>query len=51
MTKVFILLFALNLFSLTACTNTLQGVGKDLEKIGESIQENVERISDKDKAE
>jgi len=49
MTKIFILMLVVNLFSLTACTNTLQGVGKDLEKIGESIQENVERISDKDK--
>ena len=51
MTKIFILLLALNMFSLTACSNTLQGVGKDLEKIGESIQENVEKITDKDSEE
>ena len=48
MNKILILLFVMSLFSLSACTNTLQGVGKDLEKIGENIQKNVERISDKD---
>ena len=51
MTKFFILLLALNIFSLAACSNTLQGVGKDIEKIGESIQKNVERISDKNSEE
>ncbi|MDH5473379.1 MAG: entericidin EcnAB [Gammaproteobacteria bacterium] len=46
MTKTFIVICVLNLLWLTACSNTLQGVGKDLEKIGEDIQKNVKRISE-----
>ena len=34
---VFVLLTAISAFSLSAC-NTVQGIGKDIEKGGEAIQ-------------
>ncbi len=34
---IFVLLTAVGLLSLTAC-NTVQGIGKDIEKGGEAIQ-------------
>ncbi|MDH5711543.1 MAG: entericidin [Gammaproteobacteria bacterium] len=42
------LFFLINFFLLAACTNTLEGVGKDLEKIGKNIQDNIERVTEKE---
>ena len=42
MTKV--LFSAVCLILLSACANTLEGIGKDMEKMGESIQESVDKI-------
>ena len=39
MKKLIIVLLALGFMSVTACTNTLEGIGKDIEKIGKGIQE------------
>ncbi|HEY9051570.1 MAG TPA: entericidin [Gammaproteobacteria bacterium] len=39
MKKLIIVLLALGFMSVTACTNTLEGIGKDIEKIGKGIQD------------
>lgn len=46
MKNIFILLLVVSMGLLGACANTLEGVGKDLEEIGKSIQENIDRASE-----
>jgi predicted small secreted protein len=47
MKNLIVLMFAFGLMNLTACTNTMEGVGKDLEKMGDSIQKSAERLEKK----
>ena len=47
MKNIVFIMFALGLMSMTACTNTVSGVGKDMEKAGESIKKSVKRLEQK----
>ena len=43
MKKYIALMFVLGLISVTGCSNTLEGLGKDIEGIGKSMQDSVEK--------
>jgi len=40
MKKIFALILALGFLSATACSNTIEGLGKDIEDLGKSMQDN-----------
>ena len=52
MQKLLIILSAAGLLNITACSNTVSGMGKDIEKAGESIKKTVinmeKKFEDKD---
>ncbi len=39
MKKLVIVLLALGFMSVSACSNTLEGIGKDIEQIGKGMQD------------
>ncbi|TNF37692.1 MAG: entericidin EcnAB [Gammaproteobacteria bacterium] len=39
MKKLMVILLAMGFLSVTACSNTLEGIGKDIENIGKDIQD------------
>ena len=39
MKKIFTLILVLGFLSVTACSNTLEGLGKDIEDLGKSMQD------------
>ena len=39
MKKLIIVLLALGFMSVSACSNTLEGIGKDIEQIGKGMQD------------
>ncbi len=39
MKKIFVLMLALGFLSVTACSNTLEGLGKDIEDLGKTMQD------------
>ena len=47
MKKLMMTVCVLGLLNLTACTNTMEGVGKDFEKAGDSIKKSVDRLEKK----
>jgi len=44
MKKLIFIISVFSLMNLAACTNTMEGVGKDLQKMGESITEGGKRL-------
>jgi predicted small secreted protein len=42
MKNLLALLLTLGFLSVTACSNTLEGIGKDIENIGKSMQDSAE---------
>ena len=47
MKKLFVIIFIFNFINLAACSNTMSGLGKDLDKAGESIKKSVKRLEKK----
>jgi len=47
MKKLFAVIFVFCFVNLAACSNTVSGLGKDMDKAGESIQKSVERLEKK----
>lgn len=47
MKKLIIIMSVFSFINITACTNTMEGVGKDLQKMGESITESGKRLEKK----
>jgi predicted small secreted protein len=47
MKKIFAVIIAFGFMSLSACVNTVDGVGKDLEIIGESIEKSADHLQKK----
>lgn len=39
MKKLFIVLLALGFMSVSACSHTFEGIGKDIEEIGKTMQD------------
>ena len=47
MKKLLAILFVFRFVTLAACSNTMSGLGKDLEETGESIKKSVKRLEGK----